>query len=330
MNPGEDINSIGLGVGSHWLWIIPILVGWLWIPVCSYEHLKAAIDKANDLVFVTARDNLPPTNGLSGTDTPMRAYGFSHRQAIRLYKAVEDFPEDTVRTAPVFNYSRSFMWSLHAEAILQLYDDSRTGATSQVQAHSRTRTQYESPVQGDKERIQLVPSGMWRRIFVASVFALGLQWGTTGSAVISILSTPAIGSGCRSTPFIVYGIVSTIIWMTLLLSSYLAHYARMRCESGVVPDPGFNTISVAKGLATFLRWLSTFAAGCNGLGILISCLLQFTNFYSTCYSRSSIAAADRFGYDLMKGGWIGGIAAAFVFLSFLHFTLGRSHTTNHR
>lgn len=342
MNPGEDANPTGLGVGSVWLWIIPIVVGWLWIPVCSYDHLKAAIEKANDLAFVTARNSLPRTNGLPDTSTPTRAYGISRHQAIGLHKAAEIFTEDTVRTAPVFNYSRFLMWSSNAEAIAQLFDDNRIGTIGQVQAHiSRGQTHCGFPVQGYKEPTKLTPSGMWKRMFVASIFALGLQWGTTGSAVISIFSTPATGPGCRSMPFILYSIVSTMAWVTFLLSSYLAHHTRIRYEGGVVPHPGFNFTSVAKGLTTFLRWLSIFAAGCNGLGIVISCMSQFTNFHTTCYCNSrvlgwvtevaySIAATDKLGSGQMKGGWIGGIVITFMFLFFLHFTLDRSHTASHR
>ena len=59
-----------------------------------------------------------------------------------------------------------------------------------------------------------------------------------------------------------------MIWMGLLLSSYLAHYARMQYDRSVVPDPGFNSASVAKGLAIFLRQLSIFDAGCNALDIV--------------------------------------------------------------
>lgn len=73
-----------------------------------------------------------------------------------------------------------------------------------------------------------VPSGMWKRIFVASAFALGLQWATTVSAAVTDILTPTTGLGCRSGTYIIYGLVSTIIWLMLLLSSYLAHYAKVR------------------------------------------------------------------------------------------------------
>ena len=184
---------------------------------------------------------------------------------------------------------------------------------------------------------------MWKRIFIASVFALGLQWGITGSAVITVVFTPATGLGCRSGAYILYGIISTTIWLALLLSSYLAHCAVVWCDG--VPEPGFNSANLAKGLATFLRRLSIFAAGCNALGIVLACVFQFSNFYSTCYCNSSvlgrgtkaaysILAAGNFGYDQMKGGWIGGVVLAggcvIIFLFSLNLMLESSHNVDHR
>ena len=339
-NVKKNVNLTGLGVSSLWLWLIPIVVGWLWIPVCSYDKLKAAIDKANGLAFETARDSLPRTNGSPDTGTPWREYRIPHRQVIRPHKAGEFFTECAVTTAPVFNYSRALAWSLRVEEIVQLCGG--TSINPRVHAHiNRLRARCGFPVQGDKESIQHVPSGMWKRIFIASAFGLGLQWGTTGSAVTSIISVPATGHGCRSMLFILYGVVSTMIWMALLLSSFLAHYARMRYDGGAVSDPGFSSASVARGLATFLRRLSIFTAGCNALGIMISCMSQFSNFNRTCYCNSvqlptpvlsaySIIATDNFGHDWMRGGWIGGIVVTFVFLFFLHFTLDHSRPTNRR
>ena len=353
MNQG--VNSTGLGVSSLWLWLIPIVIGSLWVPVCSYGRLKAAIDEANDLAF----DTLPRTN--------------------RPHKAEEAFTKDAIGTAPVFNYSRAFIWSLRAEEIARLYDDSGSRVTHRVYAHivrlqqpdddgvfgflrqvyarlygdcvreiihqiyahiNRLQTHCGFPVQGNKKPMQPVPSGMQKRIFIASVLALGLQWGTTGSAVISIISMPAIGPGYRSIPFILYGVVSTMIWMAHLLSSYLAHYARTLQDGNAAPDPGFNSVSVAKGLATFLRRLSISAAGCNGLGIMISCTFQFTGFYDMNYCTSSVlgwgtqvaysvAATDNSGHGQIKGGWIGGIVMTFGFSCFLYLTLVRSRATNY-
>ena len=355
-NLGKNNNSTGQGVGSLWLWLIPIVVGWLWIPVCSYNKLKAAIDKANDLAFVA-----------TDVGDPRRVYDDSHDQAIKMSESTEVATRDAVRTAPVFNYARIWEWWRTVEMIARAFEhagvnagnhvpvhggpdqwvlprdkhltvppENRTGAVGEVRSYCGFSDLGEVPEQP-------VPSGVWGRIFIATVFALGLQWGITGSAVITMVFTPTTGLGCRSGTYILYGAVSTMIWLALLLSSYLAHCAVMWCDG--VPESGFNSANLAKGFATLLRRLSIFAAGCNALGIILACVFQFSNFYSTCYCNSSvlgrgskaaysIIAAGNFGYDQMKGGWIGGVVLAggcvFVFLFSLHLILEPSHNLNHR
>jgi hypothetical protein len=178
-------------------------------------------------------------------------------------------------------------------------------------------------------------------VFVASVFALGLQWATTGSAAITVISTPTTGLGCRSGSYILYGVVSTMIWSTLLLSSYLAHCAKVRHARGDMPPFGFNSAALARGLATFLRRLSTFAAVCNTLCIILACVFQFSDFYSTCYCNSSVLGrgaqyafniiAPGYDYNHMKAAWIGGVALAggyvVVFLFAIHLMLEPSNNT---
>ena len=340
---GGNVGPIGLGISSLWLWLIPIVVGWLWIPVFSHDELKAAIGGANKLAFVA-----------TDAGAPIRTHGARRGQAIGVRGTTDVFTADPARLGPMFNYSRTFAWSLASETIIRGFQhangearvpdiwrkwvcpedvyhrEDRIRTTSQVQAYCGF------PAQGDKEPIQPVPSGIWKRIFIASAFALGLQWGTIGSAVISTTFTSVPGLGCRSMPFILYGIVSTITCVTFLLSSCLAHFAKMRYDSGEIPDPGFNSTNLAKGLATFLRWLSIFAAGCNALGVVLASTSQSLNSYSTCYYNSTalgcasevvrrIIATGSFGYDQVEGGWIGGIVLAcgcvFVFLLFLSLML---------
>jgi len=356
---GKDINSNGLGVGSLWSWLVPIIVGSLWIPVCSHDKLKAAIDKANDLAFVAARDSPPQVDAPPTTDTPRRVSEISHMQAVRIYKKKKIFTKDAARATPVFNYSRIWEWSSVVETVALAFEhadgnarrhipvdprngwaytedkhlanhrDNRTGTVSQVQAYCGL------PLQGDSEPTQPVPSGMWKRIFIASVVALGLQWGAAVSAAIVVVFTPTTGLGCRSGSYILYGIVSTMIWLALLLSSYLAHYAKTRHDAGVVPGSGFNSVNLAKILATFLRRLSISVAGCNAIYVTLVCVFQFSNFYSTCYCNSSVLGrgsqhayniiAAGYDYDRTQAAWIGGAALAggciFLFLFFLHLAL---------
>jgi len=354
MNLGYNINSNGQGVGSLWLWLVPIVVGWLWIPVCSYDKLRATIDRANDLAFVAAPN----------ADAPRRAYDISRTQAIRIYNKKKVFNQDAARAAPVFNYARIWEWSSVVETIAQGFEhadwkarrhlpvdsrrewahpedkrpmdnhDNRTGTIAQVQAYCGF------PIQGDEEFVQPVPPGMWKRIFVASAFAIGLQWATTGSAVIIVLFTPTTGLGCRSGSYILYGATSTLIWFAQLLSSYLAHYAKERHDRGDIPRAESKSANWAKNLATFLRRLSVLAAACNTISVILACVFQFSNFYNTCYCNASVLGRgfahayviiDRdTGYynGPMKAAWVGGVVLAsgsvVLFLFFLHLMLDPS------
>ena len=358
MNLGEDVNSNGQGVGSLWLWLIPIIVGSLWVPVSSYDKLRAAIKKANELAFVAARDGLPQIKDPLNFDTPMRVSA-SHERAIRMCKKGKVFTKDATRAAPVFNYSRIWEWSSVVDMIARAFEqadrngkrhkpadsgkewvpredkhlryhrDNRTGTLAQLQVYCGFS------LHENKEPIQPVPSGMWERIFLASIVALGLQWGTTASAAIVVVFTPTAGLGCRSGSYILYGIVSTMIWLALLLSSYLAHYAKVRHNGDVAAGSGFNSANLAKSLATFLRRLSTLVACCNALFVILVCVSQFSNFYSTCYCNSSVLGrgsqrayniiAAGYDYDHTKAAWIGGVVLAggcvVLFLFFLHLAL---------
>ena len=351
---GSNVNSDGQGVGTLWLWLIPIVVGWLWTPVCSYEKLKTAIDKANDIAYVAA----PQTD-----DPPNRVIDVSHMQGLRTHKKKKVFTRDAARAAPVFNYARIWEWSSDVEMVAQAFENAdgmakrhapvnpgnewvyteerrsthhrhnRIGSAKQVQAYCGF------PIGGNEEPTKPIPSGVWGRIFVASVFALGLQWSTTGSATITVIFTPTKGLGCRSGFYILYGIVSTMIWSTLLLSSYLAHCAKVKHDRGYPSRSTLNSANLAKSLATFLRRLSTFAAVCSSLGVTLACIFQFSNTYSTCYCNSSALGrraqnafniiASGYNYDGVRAAWIGGIILAsgyvFLFLFALHLILELSN-----
>lgn len=365
MNLGNNINSNGQGVGTLWLWLVPIVIGWLWIPACSQDRLRTAIDKANDIAFVAAPDSLPQIRESGEIDPPRRAYDVSHTQAIRIYKKKKVFTQDAARAAPVFNYARIWEWYSAVETVAQAFDnadrmarrhvpvnrrkewvnpegkrlsshpDNRTGSIAQVQAYCGL------PLRGREEPVQPLPSGVWKRIFVASVFALGLQWSTAGSAAVIVLFTPTTGLGCRSGSYILYGIVSTMIWASLMLSSYLAHYAKVQHDSGNPPRSGINSVSLAKTLSTVLRRLSTFAAVCNTLCIILACVFQFSDFFSTCYCNSSVMGrgsqyafnviAPGYNWSQVRGAWIGGLVLAggyvLLFLFALHLMLEPSSNT---
>jgi len=350
----ENLHSNGKGIGSLWLWLIPIVVGWLWIPFSSYEKLRTVIDKANDLAILAASDGLPQpeigvmgspnTRGSRNSRPQSRAYDVSRAQAVRMSERREIFTRDVGRTSPVFNYARTWEWWCIVEMVAQAFEhadrkaeshtpvdlrrewvqpgdrhttvhrDNRIGTIGQVQEYCGFTTK------GEEEHGQPLPPGAWGKIFVASVFALVLQWGTTGSAIMIAVFTPTTGLGCRSGSYIIYGAVSTVVWLTLVLSSYLAHRAKARHRYSHRRSD-FDSVTVAQGLATFLRRLSIFIASCNSLWIIHVCIFEFTNFYSTCYCNSSVLGRGvQHGYNLIitagydyrdtRAAWAGGFVFA--------------------
>jgi hypothetical protein len=224
-------------------------------------------------------------------------------------------------------------WVFTEEKRFTHHHHNRIGSLEQVQAYCGFS------VQGHKEPTQPIPSGVWKRLFIASVFALGLQWSTTGSAAVIVIFTPTTGLGCRSGSYILYGIVSTMIWFTLLLSSYLAHFAKLHHDRGDPSRSRLNSANLAENLATVLRRLSTFAAFGNTLCIILACVFQFSDFYSTCYCNSSVLGrgaqyafniiAPGYDYDGTRAAWIGGIILAsgyaMLFLLALHLILELSN-----
>ena len=364
MSLGENVNESGQAVGTLWLWLVPLVVGWLWVPVCSYDKMKNAINKANDIAYLAIpddhlRDEDPPAPG--------RVPDVSHKQAITIYRKRKVFTRDASRSATIFNYSRIWEWSYAVETIARAFEsadkkakkhesvvpgrdwvyvadkqsmvhpDNRIGTVGQVQAYCDLLDL------DDEEPSQPRPSGTWKRIFVASSFALGLQWATTGSATMTVFFTPTSGLGCRSGTYLLYGLVSTTVWLMFLLSSYLAHCAKLRHDNGNVPPTGFNSADFAEGLAKYLRLLATFGAICNAVSVILADTFQFSKFYSTCYCNSSVLGrgarqayniiASGYDYTQVRAGWIGAVVLAggyvAVFLLSLDLILESSNETIH-
>jgi hypothetical protein len=110
-----------------------------------------------------------------------------------------------------------------------------------------------------------------------------------------------------------YGALSTISWVILVLSGILSHYS--------TTAPSKNTLTWLAGrLAIALRRLGKIVASINAMWILLVCLFQFSNFYSRCYCNSSAIGLGARAYssilfhaeDLsaMKGAWIAGTSLA--------------------
>ncbi|KAF5366295.1 hypothetical protein D9758_005799 [Tetrapyrgos nigripes] len=334
LSTSQLIDITGQGVGSVWLWLLPIVFTWLQIsPKCDSRRVYKAMKRANDVAY-------------SATDDPdIKAVLASSRGSDRaLDLQVEDHAlnADERCTAPIFNYSRVFSWAAVVEEV-----DSCLQVAAYRAAHfepvnreiewvesERSRSIQDVNRQGTALQVQnycryfpgLEPrrcsSAIWPRVFIASFMALFLQWGTTGAALLIVFLTPTRGLGCRSTSYLAYASLSTVAWALFLLSSILSHYS----SSGIDLDlengrhRRFRS-SIAVQVSIALRLLGKIIATINAVGIIVTNIFQISGFFDRCYCNSSamsLGVAKAYNVIMLggseisslRGVWIGGTVLA--------------------
>ena len=114
----------GYSIAAVWTWLLPLVVGWLHVGSQSDpDHLRSALEKANECAYVATA--LEPVLATEATDRSTRAIKPSARH-------VDHVNADEKKTAPIFNYSRVFIWSQNAEHILRLYENAAAKAERKI------------------------------------------------------------------------------------------------------------------------------------------------------------------------------------------------------
>ncbi|KAG1769634.1 hypothetical protein EDD22DRAFT_1048049 [Suillus occidentalis] len=288
---------------SIWLWLIPIVMGWLQLsPKCDFNRLKAAYDRADR----HARAGM--------ADIPIVIPSPSTQRALTITAQEEDvMSPDELLTPPVFNYSRSLEWACTAEDVFLMYKAASEKARSRIPVNAEKIAAY-CTQPGRALRSHWAP-GVFTRMVIASCASLALQWGTVGGALIVEWFTPTVGLGCRSLSYLLYGVVSTIIWMMLLISSILAHYSAASSYRASLSE------CVALICSHSLRRLGKLLAIANSLWVVLMCILQYSGFYHTCFCSSNmIHRGNTAAYitiietttqaALAKAAWIGALFLA--------------------
>ncbi|KAH7908567.1 hypothetical protein BJ138DRAFT_341412 [Hygrophoropsis aurantiaca] len=326
--------SNGQGVGSIWLWLIPIVIGWLQLsPKCDYNRLQAAITRANNIAFVATPDGYARASSLSG------------KCAISIDAPREELSSpDEKRTPPVFNYARALSWARAAEDMLNLFRK----VSFNVQCHKpvtpteewqlggrdgfidpRNRSGSLNDIQHYCQHSPRVtyghlPPGVYRRMFLASLFPLLLQWGTTGGAALALWLTPTTGLGCRSLSYFIYGTLSTLVWILLVASSILGDYSTSRRTLGRARYHVPHCVRAAKILSNILRFAGKTLAIINAIGLIASSVFQFANVFDNCYCDGSVTGrgalnayvildyANIPNMGQVKGAWIGSVCLASI------------------
>ncbi|KAG2345258.1 hypothetical protein BDR05DRAFT_880571, partial [Suillus weaverae] len=312
---------------SMWLWLIPIVMGWLQLsPKCDFNRLQAAYDRADR----HARAGI--------ADRPIATPPASAQRALTITAQEGDvMSPDELLTPPVFNYSRSLQWAYTAESIFLMYKAASEKARNRIPVNVESewvesddfksihpRNRRGSPQEiaaycvqpGCAQRSHWAP-GVFTRMVIASCASLALQWGTAGGAFIVEWFTPTIGVGCRSLSYLIYGVVSTVIWMMLLISSILAHYSAAAAHS----NRKSLSARVPLAFSHCLRRMGKLLAIANSLWVVSICILQYSDFYDTCFCNSSmISRGNAAAYitiiettaqaALAQAAWIGALFLA--------------------
>ncbi|KAG2125936.1 hypothetical protein BD769DRAFT_1776269 [Suillus cothurnatus] len=303
-----NVQSNGEASGSMWLWLVPIVAGWLQLsPKCDFNRLHAAYDRAD-------RHSLRA--GAADVRTGMLPA--SSRRALAITAKEEDvMSPDEFLNPPVFNYSRSLRWAYTAETICLVFKVASEKAHVSVAESDTTTDDYSAlmhnPQPGEAQSSHWAP-GVFTRMAIASCASLALQWGTVGATLLVSWFTPTTGIGCRTMDYFLYGVMSTLIWMMLLMSSILAHYSAAYSHR---PPPSAR---VALALSHCLRWTGKLCAVINFFLVVLACVFQYSNFYDRCFCNSSVFSRRGGAYAVIietaaeaeraKAAWIGALALA--------------------
>ena len=233
----STLKTDGQPLGSLWLWLLPIVVGWLqFSPKCDSIRLHQAVDRANSIAYVA-----------DPTSRPIKASNFSRKRAINIARSeLDEARLDERSTPPIYNYARFLPWVKAVIVVSDAFDiicerdhhhdpvvlgtewrdrNSEGGDTLtvlQVENYSLPRPGSVYHRRGHKWGLD---SSALSRMFIASSLALTLQWGTTGAALIIVwfsipigehivtyhqlsvaeLSLFLLGLDCRAVSYIVYG-----------------------------------------------------------------------------------------------------------------------------
>ncbi|KZV93549.1 hypothetical protein EXIGLDRAFT_787757 [Exidia glandulosa HHB12029] len=331
-----DVSFHGHAVGAVWLWLIPVVGGWMRAGFESNPaRIAREVDDLNETAAFVARHGDSDVPALARDHTLYRALTVN----VRGTGQDEDCP------APIFEYARIFKTSAQVERIALMCDA--------VCEHLRRRepvafARREWSITSPKDNLRGTASevvrycatsrgshwaqGVWERIGYAAFTAIFMQWITTGAAVYITYQTPTTGLGCRSGAFLIYGIIATISWFLLLLATALSHAS----ESPGSGHPSQNQVYY-NTICTTLRITGKVLAALNAIWIVTLCMFQFTGIWNTCFCMSGVWSRGKGAYVMLgltwaehvqlgtRNVWIGGMAltglGAGLYSVFIKFVL---------
>jgi hypothetical protein len=285
----------GQGIGTLWLWLLPIVLAWLKVSPRVPEDSEEIPQ-----ILRRAQGRHPIIRDREGAEVPLEGQHFWPISVAEYPDEDLEIYADECCTSPLYNFARIFSWTAACQKIVAVL--SRRPPTSRL--HGHTAIISRSGLQ--KAAVPpLAASGVFRRMLIALAFSLLLQWGTTGSAIIVVYYTPTTGLGCRSLSYIIYGSVSTLVWFIMMLSTFICHIYKISEPSSSTASrhteqegskatdttsrkPTSKTRVSLKVLAISLRYLGNTLAICNTILVLLAGLFQFSGVFDNCYCDASV------------------------------------------
>ncbi|PSN75195.1 hypothetical protein BS50DRAFT_34271 [Corynespora cassiicola Philippines] len=400
---GDRIVAHQLSSSSLWLWLVPVIWGWVAVgtqnaPDSIDEALKAdgahraketPIAQGEPLTVKGDQKGIVVRSGLAlqphRTQTNQGAFEVPPLRHLKLPKWLGgDIIGDEKREGPIFNYARVFTWwqlahqveSALSTAVDAVYrGEACLPLQSPAQSQKWVQSRREENIAGDAYTTaqycglnhgkilaypawKTIPADVWKRIFSASVAAMTVQWGTTGSALLIAYYTPTKGIGCRSAGYLIYGGLATLVWLLLASSMMFSHAALLLYQQEHAEHPSTNfqephepptkkkrplqrgydrtfNHSLLCGLAVTSRLFGKTIAILNALWLIVSSLLEFTSVYDRCYCRGNqtglgmehgwivLFKSEKDLADYATSSWVGGLTLSIIvcFGSYIFFWL---------
>ncbi|KAG2157267.1 hypothetical protein DEU56DRAFT_975432 [Suillus clintonianus] len=302
----------GEATSSMWLWLIPIVVGWLQLsPKCDFNRLQSAYDLADRHTRTRMEDapiGTPPASAqgaliITAQEDDVMSPDELLTPPQRLSSWCTKAASGKAKSRTPVNLGSEWVES---DDFKSIHPSNRRGSLQEITAYC---------AQPDRTWRSHWAPGVFTRMALASCASLALQWGTAGGAFIVEWFTPTTGMGCRSLSYLIYGAVSTIIWMMLLISSILTHYSAAYSRQASL------SARIAMAFSHCLRRMGKLLAIANTIWVTLTCIIQYSGFYDTCFCNSSMISRGRAAAyvtiiettaqaALAKAAWIGALVLA--------------------
>lgn len=116
------MDDLGYSTVAIWAYLLPLIIGWLYIgSQPEPNHLRECVHDASEIAWAaTGRKDMPVRSSDCVAGHPGQAIEFIKKNDVDCVR------KDELKMVPVFNYSRAFIWALHAQHILSLVRNTTT------------------------------------------------------------------------------------------------------------------------------------------------------------------------------------------------------------